>query len=276
MSTKPTVVVRNLSKTYYLTKDGEERGLTPRNRRTSVEALKPTTFVAHSGESIGIIGRNGSGKSTLSALIAGHAEPTSGMVLVSAQPTLLSVSAALQPHLNALDNVKLGLLAKGMTPAEADEIKESVVRWADIGKASDRPLKTYSSGMGARLKFAIATAVRSEILLVDEALATGDASFNARAEQRMSSMLANASTIFLVTHSASTIRRQCNRTIWIDQGEIIADGAPRKITQLYQRWSDYTADNDRAKAMQLIRRMRRDYKPRTLLLGSEATAINNK
>lgn len=164
-------------------------------------------------------------------------------------------------------------MAKGVSRAEAEKLKKSVVDWADIDEAVNRPLRTYSSGMGARLKFAIATAVRSEVLLVDEALATGDAAFTERAEQRMSEMLKDAATIFLVTHSVGTIRKQCTRAIWLHEGEIIADGNPRRVTQMYQRWSEFVADRDRVKANQLIRRMKREYKPKKIILDSEAIAM---
>lgn len=276
MLDNPTVVVRDLGKKFYLTKQGEEKGLVPLSKRTAVEALKPLSFAAYSGESIGIIGQNGSGKSTLFEIIAGNERPTSGSVLVSEQPTLLSVSAALQQHLNARDNARLGLLAKGMKPAQIDEILDEVVEWADIGDAVNRPLRTYSSGMAARLKFSIATAIRSEILLVDEALATGDAAFTGRAQTRMQSMLADAATIFLVSHSIGTIRAQCSRTIWLHEGELIADGPTRHVTQMYQRWTKFSAERDRVKANQILRRMKADFKPSSIILFSEAARYLDK
>lgn len=276
MSSNPTIVARNLSKTYFLTKDGEERGFNLRRGRKVVEALKPISLVANSGESVGIIGRNGSGKSTLFSLLAGNETPTTGSVLVSSQPTLLSVSAALQPHLNAVDNVRLGLLAKGLRPAEVDEIKHDVAAWAEIGEAVDRPLKTYSSGMAARLKFAIATAVKPEILLVDEALATGDTAFNSKAQHRMESFLEHAATVLIVTHAIHTIRDHCTRALWLHEGTLIADGDPNVISQFYRRWTKFSAESDRKRAAQVIRRMRSEYVTPKIVLDSEAIdALDN-
>lgn len=269
MSNNPTIVARNLGKTYYLTKGGEDRGLGSRKNRVAIEALKPLSFIARSGESIGVIGRNGSGKSTLFSLLAGNESPTQGEVLVRSEPTLLSVSAALQPHLTAPDNVRLGLLAKGILPKEVEQMKHEVAAWADIGTAIDRPLRTYSSGMAARLKFSIATAVKPDILLVDEALATGDSAFNARAEERMNSFLEQAGTVLLVTHSISTIRNQCTRAIWLHEGELIADGSSEEVTHFYRTWSKHLANQDRIKAGQIIRRVRNDYIPKKIYFNSE-------
>lgn len=267
---KPTVVVRNVSKTYRINRDGNERALFKKSRQTEVRALQPTTFAAYAGESIGILGKNGSGKSTLLSLIAGNQPLTSGSVLVSSQPSLLGVSAALQPHLTGLENAKLGLLAKGLSPEHVEELAMPACEWADIGDAIHRPLNTYSSGMGARLKFAIATAVKPEILLVDEALATGDASFNAKAQQRMNSFLDEASTVFIVTHNAGTINKHCTRGIWLHEGEVIADGPARQTTKWYNMWTQKVSSGDRFAAPKLIRRMKRNYTAKNIVLDSEA------
>lgn len=273
---EPTIVARGLAKTFYLTKSGDERGLTPKRRRTAVEALKPMSLVTYTGESVGIIGRNGSGKSTLLSLIAGNENPTAGKIFVSSHPTLLSVGAALQPHLNAIDNVRLGLLAKGAAPSLVEEIERRVADWADIGEAVDRPLKTYSSGMTARLKFAIATAIRPEILLVDEALATGDSAFNEKAQERMNSFLEKDGTVLIVSHSAGAIKNHCTRAIWIHEGEVIADGPTDEVTYLYSGWSRYVSDRDRISAGKMIRRAQNSYNPTEILFDSEAVAILDK
>lgn len=273
MSSNPTVIVRDLGKTFSLTPEGEEVGFTSRKKRITVEALKPMSFAVGAGESIGIIGENGSGKSTLLSLIAGNESPSTGSILVNAQPTLLSVSAALQQHLTGLQNVRLGLLAKGLPLAEVKDIELGVAQWADIGDAIHRPMKTYSSGMGARLRFAIATAVPPKILLVDEALATGDATFNARAKSRMNSFLDNAATVFLVSHSLSEIRNQCKRVLWLHEGELIADGPTEQVTKFYRKWSTLSSEGDRKTAAQMIRRMKRDFVPKLIVLDREAAEV---
>lgn len=270
LSNKPSVVVRNVSKSYFVSKDGSEVGLSLARRGIKIEALKPLSFVAERGQSIGIIGKNGSGKSTLLNMVAGHEKPTTGEIWVGEQPALLSVSAALQPHLSGMQNIRLGLLASGLTPTQVKEIQFDVAKWAEIGAAIDRPLKTYSSGMGARLRFAIATAVRPDILLVDEALSTGDSAFKAKAESRMAEFLDDASTVFIVSHAAATIRKNCTRALWIHDGELIADGAARAVSGLYAKWSKALSDKDNKLANQLIRRARRQYEAPSIVLDQEA------
>lgn len=270
LSNNPSVIVRDVSKKYLVSKDGSEVGLSLARRGFEIEALQPLSFVVERGQSIGIIGKNGSGKSTLLNLIAGHEKPTSGEIWVGAQPALLSVSAALQSHLSGRQNIRLGLFASGLTPTEVNEIEDNVVRWAEIGSAIDRPIKTYSSGMGARLRFAIATAVRPDILLVDEALATGDSAFKAKAEERMAEFLDNAATVFIVSHAAATIRKNCTRALWIHEGELIADGPARSVSGLYSKWSQALSKKDTRLANQIIRRARRQYVAPKIILDKEA------
>ena len=275
MSNSETVVVRNLTKTYKLTKTGSARGLFNRGGWTTVEALKSVSFVAHEGDAIGVLGKNGSGKSTLMNIISGGIAPTSGDVLVSAPPTLLSVSGALQSHLSGTQNARLGLLAKGMGTGEAEELTRQVIAWADLVEAADRPLKTYSSGMKARLKFALATAAPSEVLLIDEALATGDSAFTAKAKKRMDEFLDGTGTMLLVSHSASSIRKHCSRAIWINEGEVVSDGPVREISKPYERWNKARAEEDLDTAARIIEEVKMDYQRPSILLDSEAKRYFN-
>ena len=269
-SSSPTVVVRNLSKTYALTAQGSENALLKR-RLTKVRALKPLSFVAYSGESIGILGRNGSGKSTMLRLIAGSESPTTGEVYVSERPTLLGVTAALQKNLSGLQNVRLGLLAMGLSPADVSSIEGDVLKWADLEDAKDRPLSTYSSGMSARLKFAISTAANVNILLVDEALSTGDSAFAAKAKKRMSDLLDSAGTVFLVSHAAQTIKDHCTRALWLNEGELITDGEAVAVVKGYRRWSRAVSAGEDKKAMEIIEYYRQKYEPVSVVLESEAS-----
>lgn len=204
---------------------------------SEVHALKGVSFRAYEGENIGLVGVNGSGKSTLLRVIAGLEAPSSGTVMASATPSLLGVNAALIPHLTGARNVEIGLLALGYSPAEAKAIGPSVAELAGIGSAIHRPMKTYSSGMGARLRFAIATATKPEILLIDEALGTGDAAFAARADKALVELRERAGTIFLVSHAAQTIEELCTRAIWIHEGRIIADGPADVVALHYRKWT---------------------------------------
>lgn len=267
---KATVVVRDVRKTYK-----SQNGPVPfrRKKGLDVEALKGVSFVAKQGESIGLIGTNGSGKSTLLSIISSGESPTSGLVLSSSQPTLLSVNAVLQSTLTGWQNIRLGLLAKGITRREIEKLVKEVGEWSSIGSALDRPLGTYSSGMRARLKYSIATAVPSEILLVDEALGTGDASFAAKATRRMQDFLDEAGTVFVVAHSANTIKTQCNRAIWLEKGEIIADGDVEEVVDTYSEWSRLNSVGDEGSAEELRIEALDKYERPQIILSREAESM---
>jgi teichoic acid transport system ATP-binding protein len=203
-----------------------------------VHAVKGVSFVAYRGEAIGVIGSNGSGKSTLLRAIAGlmPVEP-GGAIYAAGQPSLLGVNAALLNDLSGERNVVLGCLAMGMSPAEVKPKVRDIIEFSGINERGDfgsLPMKTYSSGMGARLRFAIAAAKKHDVLLVDEALATGDAKFKRRSEQRVRELREEAGTVFLVSHSESTIRSTCERTIWLESGVIRADGPTDDVVQEYE------------------------------------------
>ncbi|WIM70203.1 ABC transporter ATP-binding protein [Corynebacterium suedekumii] len=274
MSEEATVVVRRVFKNYEVP---NLKGRNPfrKDRSSTVSALKGVSLVANRGDSIGVLGRNGSGKSTLLRLIAGGESSSSGDIFVTSNPTLLSVSAALQPSLTGVENIHLGLLAQGLSPSEARGLENEIIRFSGIGDAVHRPMNTYSSGMGARLKFAISTSVRREILLVDEALSTGDAAFGEKARKRMFSFLDDAGTIFLVSHQASTIQKICNRVIWLHEGEIIADGDPIFVSKMYRSWSSWLSQEEDEKAEAIIAKMRSKYVTPHIVFTSEAEEVLN-
>lgn len=258
-SNDPVVVADNVGLTYRLSASGSAYLLPFLGRGVSVEALKGVSFAIYRGESIGILGRNGSGKSSLLSILSGQIAPSFGDVFVSSTPSLLSVSAALQGDLSGRVNARLGLLAQGMTRQESKCRAEEIGKWTELGDAFDRPLKTYSSGMKARLKFAIATETASEILMVDEALSTGDSTFAIKARERMDSFLGDSGTVIVVSHSASTIRRQCNRVIWINDGEVVADGAVGEIAPIYEKWNKLRARKRIDEASALLKSTIVDY-----------------
>ncbi|WP_226802250.1 ABC transporter ATP-binding protein [Corynebacterium casei] len=265
-SDKVVVVARNISKTYKVF--GKNKSIFSAKRKP-VEALKDVSFVAYSGECIGILGKNGSGKSTLLSIIAGNETATSGLVRVSTEPTLLGVSAALQPKLTGRENTKIGLLAMGLYKDEVEELIDPVIEWAELSDSADRPMETYSSGMKSRLKFAIATAVKREILMVDEALSTGDATFAEKARKRMQGFLDDAGTVFIVSHSAGTIQKHCTRVIWLYEGSVIADGAPKKILRSYKLWTKRLSAGNKAGAQHVINNTLRRYSKPQIYLESE-------
>lgn len=269
MLNKPTVAVQNLSKTYRIYKDGSSRNLFSNRYTSEVEAVKNVSFVAYKGDSVGVLGKNGSGKSTLLSMIAGNESPTSGSIRVSSPPALLSVSAALQPHLSGRENVRLGLLAMGLEPREAADLIQPVCEWANLRDAIDRPLKTYSSGMKSRLKFSISTAVHREILLIDEALSAGDATFAEKAKERMEAFLRSAGTVFFVSHGAGEIKKHCNRALWINEGELIADGDVEEITASYRAFSKFLAEDRPEKCEIILNRMRSAFPPKKVLFDDQ-------
>lgn len=269
----PTVLVRNVHKTYYTTKNGSERSIFRRHNRLRVDALRDINFVAYKGESIGVLGRNGSGKTTFLNLIAGNEAPTAGEIMVSSRPTYLGVSAALQNQLSGATNVRLGLLAMGIPRDEVEVMQREVLEWAELAESGERPLKTYSSGMRARLKFAISTAVRREILLVDEALSTGDSTFSAKATKRMNSFLRESGTVFIVSHAPGSIERYCKRAIWLHKGELIADGPTRAVTKYYRLWTERETKGNSEGAEIVVQNMRKRFPPKSLILDSEAIAM---
>lgn len=201
-----------------------------------VHALKGVSFVAYANESIGVIGSNGSGKSTLMRTITGLTPASQGAVYASARPNLLGVGAALIPDLSGGRNIILGGLALGMTRSQIEAKFDDIVDFTGLGDFIDMPMRTYSSGMSQRLKFAIATAVQHEILIVDEALAVGDKKFQQRSEGRIREIRENAGTVFLVSHSMRSIRDTCNRTLWIEKGVLRADGPTDDVVKEYESY----------------------------------------
>ncbi len=238
--TTPTVVVDNIDVEYRVFASGKAAG-----NQFSLASLRPAgvsqyraltgvSFVAHEGESIGVIGHNGSGKSTLMRSIAGLITPVRGSVYAASRPSLLGVNAALLPNLSGARNVMLGGLALGFRKREIDEMYEDVVEFSGIRQFIDMPMKTYSSGMSARLRFAIAISRAHQILLIDEALAVGDKDFRAKSQQRIKELRETAGTVFLVSHSMKSIRDVCDRVLWIDKGTLRMDGKPDEVIAAYE------------------------------------------
>lgn len=266
----PSVVIDKVSMTYRTTSRTRDlvsqpargwAGLTKAASRTKavkVEALKELSMVVEHGESVGIIGRNGSGKSTLLKLVGGQVPPTSGAVYATSTPVMLGVNAALLPGLSGDQNIVLGCLAMGMTNQQIDAKYDAIVELSGLEEAIRMPMKSYSAGMSSRLRFAIAASIDPEILIIDEALNTGDAQFKDRTRKRMLELLDQAGTVFLVSHSMPTVTDLCNRAIWIDQGELLADGEPADVVKWYRLFTQKLAAGDRVGALRLRRRMLHD------------------
>lgn len=263
-STVPAVILDNVSMTYAVESNSGAsaesqsglhvavgRMLTRKKPKVMVEALKPITLDFYKGESVGIIGRNGSGKSTLSKILCGQVAPTGGQVLAKSTPIMLGVNAALMGDLSGDQNIYLGCLAMGMSLQEIKEKFDSIVELSGLEDAVYLPMKTYSSGMSARLRFAIATAIDPEIIVIDEALNTGDAQFKERTKRRMDQLRENAGLVFLVSHNMSTIKSMCTRVIWLDRGELLMDGDPETVLAAYRKYTWNLARDRKARLEEL-------------------------
>jgi teichoic acid transport system ATP-binding protein len=205
-----------------------------------VHAVRGVSFVAYRGEAIGLIGSNGSGKSTLLRAIAGLLPAEEGRVYTDGQPSLLGVNAALMNDLTGERNVILGGLAMGMSREEIRERYQEIVDFSGINEKGDfitLPMRTYSSGMAARLRFSIAAAKDHDVLMIDEALATGDRSFQKRSEARIRELRKQAGTVFLVSHNNKSIRDTCNRVLWLERGELRMDGPTDEVLKEYEKFA---------------------------------------
>jgi teichoic acid transport system ATP-binding protein len=201
---------------------------------SEIHAVRGVSFVARQGESIGIIGRNGAGKSTLLRAIAGLMPYSQGAVYANGQCALLGVNAALLMPLTGERNIMLGGLALGLSRAQVRERFDAIVEFAGIGQFVHLPMNAYSSGMAARLRFAISTAKVPDILMIDEALSTGDAGFQRRSRDKIMEVQAQAGTVFLVSHSAKAIETMCERALWLEAGRLVMDGPAPQVLEAYK------------------------------------------
>jgi homopolymeric O-antigen transport system ATP-binding protein len=195
-------------------------------------ALRHVDLKVLHGESLAIIGPNGAGKSTLLQVLAGIMRPSEGRVDVQGSVSgLLGLGVGFDQDLSGVENILLGGAFLGLDDARVKELLPSIVEFADIGDFIEAPLKTYSSGMRARLGFSIATAVDPDILLLDEVLATGDANFRAKSKARVIEIVKAAKAVVLVTHDMDWVREYCNRAMLLEKGRVIVEGKPDEVVQ---------------------------------------------
>jgi homopolymeric O-antigen transport system ATP-binding protein len=186
------------------------------------------------GESLAVIGPNGAGKSTFLQVLAGIMRPTEGSVDVRGQVSgLLGLGVGFDVDLSGIENILLGGAFLGLDGSRILALLPSIIEFADLGQFIDAPLKTYSSGMRARLGFAIATAVEPDILLLDEVLATGDANFRAKSKARVIELVTAAKGVVLVTHDMEWVREYCNRALLLEKGQVIMEGKPDEVVELH-------------------------------------------
>jgi lipopolysaccharide transport system ATP-binding protein len=202
--------------------------------RIVVKALRDVSLSLKSGDRLGLIGSNGAGKTTLLRTLAGIYEPVGGEVRVRGTlNALLDANLGMNPDLTGRENIMLRGLYNGLRKTATQQLEEDVCEFAELDAFIDLPVRTYSSGMLVRLGFALATAIRPQVLLMDEWFLAGDAGFMAKARTRLENMVRGAEILVLSSHIAQVIEEWCTRVIWMDQGRIRADGPPDEVLALY-------------------------------------------
>jgi len=210
------------------------RSLLHRDEIMEVWALRDVSFELRRGESLGVVGDNGAGKSTLCLLLSQIMEPTHGRVEVAGRVSaLLSLGAGFQPDLTGRDNIFLQGIYLGHSREAVESLLEDIVAFAELGDFIDVPVRTYSSGMRARLAFAIAASIQPEILILDELMGVGDQRFQKKSAARMRELIAESRALVVVSHSLATVRALCTRTLWLEKGRVLADGPTEEVLARY-------------------------------------------
>ena len=205
-------------------------------RSAAFWALHDVSFELRHGETLGVIGRNGAGKSTLLRLLAGILAPDTGEVIRKTERvSLLALQAGFMPALTGRQNAILSGILLGLTRQQVEERMDEMVRFAELEQFIDEPLRTYSSGMRARLGFTVAFQADPDVLLVDEVLGTGDASFKEKSSAAMREKIASDKTVVIVTHQPEGIMDLCNRMAWVHQGVTVEVGEPKTVLEHYQQ-----------------------------------------
>jgi lipopolysaccharide transport system ATP-binding protein len=246
MSSDIAITVRNLSKCFQIYEKPRDRlkqfvlprlrlwsGLRQKNYFREFWALEGVSFEVRRGETIGIIGRNGSGKSTLLQILCGTLYASVGEVQTTGRmAALLELGSGFNPEFTGRENVRLNAVILGLTEQEITRRFDDIVAFADIGEFLDQPVKTYSSGMMLRLAFAVMAHVDADILVIDEALAVGDAFFTQKCMRYLRKFM-RTGTVLFVSHDTTSIRSLCNRAIWLEKGKVLRDGDPKEVSEAY-------------------------------------------
>lgn len=235
------IEVKNIKKVYKLydkpsLRMKEAFSVTKKKYHKEFSALKDISFNVRKGEMLGIIGKNGAGKSTLLKIITGVLTPTSGTIEVNGKiSALLELGAGFNPEYTGVENIYLNGSMMGFTKEEIDQKVDAIIEFADIGEFIYQPVKSYSSGMFARLAFAVSINVEPDILIVDEALSVGDVFFQAKCYKKLNDLKNSGKTILFVTHDMGSVIKYCNRAILINDGVIAEEGEPAKIIDIYKK-----------------------------------------
>lgn len=239
MDETTAIEVRHLTKSYKIFRtpyDRVKEALNPFHRRYSTDffALTDVSFSVRRGETLGIIGKNGAGKSTLLKIITGVLTPSGGTVEAHGRiASLLELGAGFNPEMSGLENIYLNGTIMGYTREEMEQRVPEIVSFADIGNFLYQPVKTYSSGMFARLAFAVNSNVNPDILIVDEALAVGDVFFQNKCFRKLESLREQGTTILFVSHDIGSVKQLCTHVLWLERGSVVMDGDPEVVCNRY-------------------------------------------
>jgi ABC-2 type transport system ATP-binding protein len=239
----PAVEATNVSLAYRLTRDRagtlKEFAISlakKQVRREEFWAVRDVSFSLYPGEVLAVIGPNGAGKSTLMKMVARVLPPTEGrMVVRGAVAPMIELGAGFNPEMSGYENIVLYGTLLGRTPAEMQARAIPIVEWAELTDFMNVPVRSYSSGMLARLAFAVATDVRPEVLVVDEVLSVGDASFQEKSKTRIRELISSGAAVLFVTHQMSAVRETADRVLWIERGRTVMMGSPDEVVDAYDR-----------------------------------------
>ena len=247
---EPIIEVKNVVKTYKLYNKSTDRlkealSLSKKKHHQEFNALKGISFDVNQGDALGILGKNGSGKSTLLKMITGVLTPSAGQIEVRGKiAAILELGAGFNPEYTGRENVYLNGLMMGYTREEMEPRMASIIDFADIGEFIDQPVKVYSSGMFARLAFAVSINVDPDILIVDEALAVGDIRFQTKCIDKMKELKSKGTTILFVSHAVEQVKRFCNKAVWIKDGQVQVLGEASEVVDEYEDFmKNYTEDH---------------------------------
>jgi len=236
---QPAIIAEGVTKEYRLFSNKRNKLVElvkERNKRNIVRALNEVSFEVEPGECLGLIGLNGSGKSTLSNMIAGTVHPTYGKITVNGVASCISVSVGLNHSLTGIENIEYKGLLLGFQPDEIKELTPKIIEFADIGDYIEQPVKYYSSGMSARLGFAISINIDPDILVIDEGLSVGDPSFTDKCLKAINAYRERGKTIVFVSHSMGTVRSFCTKILWLEYGMLRMMGETQEVCDAYQKF----------------------------------------